>query len=190
MGTTPRRFPGMDPYLEAAGIWPGFHDAFFCVREALQPVLPAKYYAELNTREEVGISGCRDYAVPPAVSVKVRANTVRQDSSPYGGCERVVMTEVERAGDTAGIPGSTSTASRAATSTWSSSAAPACATRVSNLTSTASPRSTPCPWCMPLLPPDQDIALDLGPVFARAYDTGPYRKILDYARPPDPDAAS
>jgi hypothetical protein len=43
---------------------------------------------------------------------------------------------------------------------------------------------------VPLLPPDQDIALDLGPVFARAYDTGPYRKILDYARPPDPDAVS
>ena len=48
----------MDPYLESPDLWPGFHDAFlFCVREALQPLLPDKYYADLQTREEVGIAG-------------------------------------------------------------------------------------------------------------------------------------
>ena len=25
-------FPGMDPYLEAPGIWPGFHEAFLSYR--------------------------------------------------------------------------------------------------------------------------------------------------------------
>lgn len=66
------RFPGMDPYLEAPDLWPGFHEAFlFCLREALQPILPAKFYAELRTREEVGIAGFpSERAIFPDVAVK------------------------------------------------------------------------------------------------------------------------
>src|SRR5512145_904876 len=42
-------FPGMDPYLESTEVWPDFHDSFlFCIREALQPVLPQRYYAQLG----------------------------------------------------------------------------------------------------------------------------------------------
>jgi hypothetical protein len=34
-------FPGMDPYLEAPGVWPDFHDTFLAyARECLQPLLP------------------------------------------------------------------------------------------------------------------------------------------------------
>ncbi len=31
-----------------------------------------------------------------------------------------------------------------------------------------------------------DVALDLGAVFGRSHETGPYHKIVRYDRPPDP----
>jgi hypothetical protein len=38
---------------------------------------------------------------------------------------------------------------------------------------------------VPLALPDADVALDLGQVFRRAYETGPYHKLIDYNAPPD-----
>jgi hypothetical protein len=35
---------------------------------------------------------------------------------------------------------------------------------------------------IPLLPGDQDVPLDLQPLFDRAYDAGPYRREIDYAK--------
>jgi len=65
-------FPGMDPYIEAPGVWPDFHDAFLAyAREALQPLLPGGYYAVLRAREEIGIAGYEPEAVMfPDVAVK------------------------------------------------------------------------------------------------------------------------
>jgi len=65
-------FPGMDPYLEARGIWPDFHDAFLAyTREALQPLLPPGHYALLRDREEIGIAGFEAQGVLfPDVAVK------------------------------------------------------------------------------------------------------------------------
>ena len=65
-------FPGMDPYLEAPGVWPDFHDAFLAyAREALQPLLPKGYYAVLRSREELGISGyAPEVVLLPDVAVK------------------------------------------------------------------------------------------------------------------------
>ena len=40
---------------------------------------------------------------------------------------------------------------------------------------------------VPLREPDPDVALDLGHVFRRAYETGPYRKVIRYGLPPDPE---
>jgi len=49
-------FPGMDPYLEAADIWPDFHDAFASrIRALLNDRLPPPYYARLQMRPEMGI---------------------------------------------------------------------------------------------------------------------------------------
>ena len=50
-------FPGMDPYLEASSIFPDFHDRFVThLSEAIQPGLPAPYYAALGRRAWVEIS--------------------------------------------------------------------------------------------------------------------------------------
>lgn len=52
----PSPFPGMDPWLEAADIWPDFHDSFASeIRGALNATLPAPYYARLQMRPEVGV---------------------------------------------------------------------------------------------------------------------------------------
>lgn len=52
----PSPFPGMDPWLEAADIWPDFHDSFAGeIRAVLNATLPPPYYARLQMRPEVGV---------------------------------------------------------------------------------------------------------------------------------------
>lgn len=49
-------FPGMDPWLEAADIWPDFHDSFAGeIRNVLNQTLPPPYYARLEMRSEIGV---------------------------------------------------------------------------------------------------------------------------------------
>ena len=60
----PSPFPGMDPYLEAPGFWPGFHTSMLsAIRAALTPQLPPGFFAELEQhvwfREEEPRSGVR-----------------------------------------------------------------------------------------------------------------------------------
>ena len=52
----PSPFPGMDPWLEAADIWPDFHDRFASEMSALlNATLPSPYYARLQMRPEIGV---------------------------------------------------------------------------------------------------------------------------------------
>src|SRR5262245_2961849 len=52
----PSPFPGMDPYLEAPGIWPDFHERLANQTSGqLNRELPAPYYAKLEVRLETGI---------------------------------------------------------------------------------------------------------------------------------------
>ena len=47
----PSPFPGMDPWLEQRGVFPGFHNrAIAYLSEALNAVLPRPYYADIATR--------------------------------------------------------------------------------------------------------------------------------------------
>lgn len=79
-------FPGMDPYLEAPGLWPDFHDSFLAyAREFLQAVLPGAYYAQLRTREELGIAGYRAERVfHPDVAVRERPGESRGEHPGSG----------------------------------------------------------------------------------------------------------
>ena len=44
-------FPGMNPYLEAPDLWPGFHNSLiFCIGEALNSVLPEEFAARTERR--------------------------------------------------------------------------------------------------------------------------------------------
>jgi hypothetical protein len=52
----PCPFPGMDPYLEDPGVFPGFHNALASeITRCLNATLPAPYYASLEARQELGI---------------------------------------------------------------------------------------------------------------------------------------
>jgi hypothetical protein len=49
--TMPSPFPGMDPYLEDAELFPDLHDALIThIKEALMPGLPPAYYAVTGSR--------------------------------------------------------------------------------------------------------------------------------------------
>jgi hypothetical protein len=67
-------FPGMDPYLEAPNLWPGFHHKFASeLSTELNGLLPAPYYAELEMRPELGIvdkEGERQRIVPDVTVVR------------------------------------------------------------------------------------------------------------------------
>jgi hypothetical protein len=70
----PSPFPGMDPYLEANAIWPGFHHKFASeLSTELNSILPAPYYADLEMREEMGIiedHGAKSWIVPDVTVVR------------------------------------------------------------------------------------------------------------------------
>jgi hypothetical protein len=63
----------MDPYLEAPGIWPGFHHALAVeIRGELNAILPPQYYADIEERAELGIieePGERQRIIPAIVVV-------------------------------------------------------------------------------------------------------------------------
>jgi hypothetical protein len=54
----PSPFPGMDPYLESAGRFPGLHNSLAAeIAGVLDQVLPEPYYAKVDIRLELGIAG-------------------------------------------------------------------------------------------------------------------------------------
>ena len=108
----PSPFPGMDPWLESADIWPDLHDSFASeIRAYLNQTLPPPYYARLEMRPEIGVvdddnGAVYRRAIVPDVSV-VDANRVvevagaglavagpRTEISPY--IEVIVPDELAR----------------------------------------------------------------------------------------------
>ena len=64
----PSPFPGMDPWLEARGVFPDFHNSFIAyLRESLNALLPPPYFAAIGTH--VVIEGDTDRIVEPDVDV-------------------------------------------------------------------------------------------------------------------------
>jgi hypothetical protein len=63
----PSPFPGMDPFLEHPFFFPDLHASLiYCIRQSLQRLLPAPYYAVLNERLWVELS---DRQIEPDVDV-------------------------------------------------------------------------------------------------------------------------
>jgi hypothetical protein len=93
----PSPFPGMDPYLEDADIFPDFHDSFVTyLREGLQPQLPEPYYAAIGRRAWIEVS---ERFIGPDVDVVVprRHETAPRDSgggvavAKRSACEPLVV---------------------------------------------------------------------------------------------------
>ena len=62
-------FPGMDPYLEAPGLWPGVHNSIvYCLRSALNHKLPPNYVA--NIEERLYVSETERQIIPDVTIVR------------------------------------------------------------------------------------------------------------------------
>jgi hypothetical protein len=72
----PSPFPGMDPFLESPVWYGGFHNKLIThLEEALQPILPAPYYA--NSGERVWLEVARRYIEPDVNVIRSRPDTSR-----------------------------------------------------------------------------------------------------------------
>jgi Protein of unknown function (DUF4058) len=66
----PSPFPGMDPYLEAQGLWEGFHAMLVsCCAESLNRDLPDSYVAQVETRVSLVSYGIPSSARIPDVLI-------------------------------------------------------------------------------------------------------------------------
>ncbi|MBI4606261.1 MAG: DUF4058 family protein [Planctomycetes bacterium] len=246
----------MDPYLEAPEVWPDFHDSFlFCVREALQPLLPPRYYAQLRTREEIGVAGYpSDLVFQPDVVVKsldtrppLTFGVASSSMQPFTTPDQLVIaaeepftvnfleiretalggrlvTLIEILSPSNKLPGHDRKAFEkeqkevfASDTHWVEidllragerlGGHPRvdlhCRARgydyvaVVSRSTKRSPRLTLEAYgftvqnalpvvAVPLREPDPDVPLDLGCVFRRVYETGPYAKIIRYDMDPTP----
>lgn len=250
----PSPFPGMDPHLEQPGLWPDLHGRLaYTISEVLQPVLPARYYAQLQHREEVGIvfdapsrtivpdvvlqrpgggpqaakaastgelaapvlvrwdhepvrhpfveirdarGGGRVVAVIEIVSPSNKARGpdreayLRKQAEVLASEAHLVEIDLLRAGERlavepgirAYLAGSGRAAHYVVVVSHAGERAPTPQSRVYGFTV-----RDPLPRVeLPLLAGDPPVALDLPLAFARAYDSGPYAKVVDYAGEPDP----
>jgi hypothetical protein len=91
----PSPFPGMDPYLERPRWFRGLHGGLiFCLQDALQPLLPAPYFAMFG--ELVWLETSERY-VEPDVDVLISSSRRRDSSgvSEEGGVATIVEVEEE-----------------------------------------------------------------------------------------------
>ena len=86
----PSPFPGMDPYLEHPDIFPGLHDRLVAyLSEALQPLLPSPYYADLGRRAWIEVS---ERYIGPDVNVLRRRSRDTDVKSGNGGVATAART--------------------------------------------------------------------------------------------------
>src|SRR5688572_10540133 len=81
----PAPFPGMDPYLEDSGNFPGLHNALASeIARVLNQTLPEPYYAKVDIRLELGIAG--------SVSPRLRIPDVTVARHPWSTAEGGIAT--------------------------------------------------------------------------------------------------
>jgi hypothetical protein len=79
-------FPGMDPYIEANGLWADFRNSFlFGIHKALADTLPPRYYAHVSIRSYVSLADSKEkiiYPTPPHVArITASQYAVAEDGS-------------------------------------------------------------------------------------------------------------
>ena len=68
----PSPFPGMNPFLEASAIWPGFHSSMIAtIRTAINGIAPGQYFADIEQRVFVVKPGDVDQVIIPILGVAV-----------------------------------------------------------------------------------------------------------------------
>ena len=79
----PSPFPGMDPYLEHPGLWPGVHAALIAAaRELLGALLPMPYWVDIEERLYVELEDVHGRAIQPDLTL-----STERRREPGGGPE-------------------------------------------------------------------------------------------------------
>src|SRR5258708_3788524 len=72
----PSPFPGMDPYLEDARLWPGIHNRIiYCLSSELNRALPRNYIA--NIEERLYVAESERHVIPDLTVVRTSAEPSR-----------------------------------------------------------------------------------------------------------------
>jgi Protein of unknown function (DUF4058) len=93
-------FPGMDPYIEANGLWEDFHDDLIGeLKRALAGVLPERYYVQTGERSYIvlaGVDNKEDHLLKPDVGVLAPPGreTKRRAASGTAVAEQTTADEV------------------------------------------------------------------------------------------------
>lgn len=207
----PSPFPGMDPYLEHAKLWPAFqHQLLACLYQILLPGLVDRYRARVGTRTYVSemplfTSIIRDEYTEEFIEIRGRSDnrlvTLLEVVSPANkttpaGRQAYLERRREAVQQRAGVVEIDLVMQGKPTLTYARDGLPEFDHAVSVTRATAPDRyeiytatlQKRLPkFKLPLAPDDRDALLDLQAAFARAYDLGGFGSLVDYKGPPPPD---
>ena len=200
----PSPFPGMDPYLESPEIFPDFHGGFITyLREALQAILPVRYFAALGRRQwtefaydefrepfvEIYTRGEDGKRLVASIEILSLANKApgdhgrdlyrKKQNELLASQVHLVEIDFLRGGEHAtAVP---LEAARDACGPFDYHVSVRPSTTWTRSTSTRSASRIVCRRLpIPLLPGDPPVTLDLQAVFDRCYDAGPYAREIRY----------
>ncbi|MCE9565514.1 MAG: DUF4058 family protein [Planctomycetes bacterium] len=207
----PSPFPGMDPYLENAKLWPAFqHQLLACLYQILLPGLVDRYRARVGARTYVSemplfTSIIREEYTEEFIEIRTRTDnkliTLLEVVSPANkttpaGRQTYLDKRKEAVSQRAAIVEIDLLMQGKPTLTYSRDGLPefdhavsvtraSAADRYEIYTATIQKRLPK--FKLPLAPDDRDALLDLQAAFARAYDLGGFTTLIEYKNPPPPD---
>ena len=207
----PSPFPGMDPYLEDAKLWPAFqHQLLACLYQILLPGLVDRYRARVGTRVYVSemplfTSVLREEYSEEFIEIRNRADsrlvTLLEIVSPANktttaGRQAYLDARQVAVAQKAGVVEIDLVMQGQPTLTYARDGLPEYdyAVTVTRANAperyeiyTATLQKRLPKFKLPLAADDRDALLDLQAAFARAYDLGGFASQVDYTSPPPAD---
>ncbi len=207
----PSPFPGMDPYLENAKLWPAFqHQLLACLYQILLPGLVDRYRARVGTRGYVSemplfTSVIREQYTEEFIEIRNRTDgrlvTLLEVVSPANkttpaGRQAYLDARQQAVAQRAGVVEIDLVMQGKPTLTYSRDGLPeydyAVTVTRSNAPDryeiyTATLQKRLPKFKLPLAADDRDALLELQAAFARAYDLGTFANQIDYKGAPPPD---
>ncbi len=207
----PSPFPGMDPYLENAKLWPAFqHQLLACLYQILLPGLVDRYRARVGTRTYVSetplfTSIIREQFAEEFIEIRNRTDgklvTLLEVVGPANkttaaGRQAYLDARQQAVAQRAGVVELDLVMQGKPTLTYSRDGLPeydyAVTVTRSNAPDryeiyTATLQKRLPKFKLPLAADDRDALLDLQAAFARAYDLGTFANQIDYKGSPPPD---
>ena len=207
----PSPFPGMDPYLEHAKLWPTFqHQLLACLYQILLPGLVDRYRARVGNRSYVSemplfTSIIREEYTEEFIEIRTRTDnrlvTLLEVVSPankttMAGRLAYLDKRKESVIQKAAIVEIDLVLQGKPTLTYSRDGLPEFDHAVSVTRAnapdryeiyTATIQKRLPKFKLPLAADDKDALLDLQAAFGRAYDLGGFASLIDYKCPPPPD---